>query len=110
MAGVSQDAVLLLGPLYHLPERDDRLRALAEARRVARPGGVIVVAGITRFGTWLEGLVNDRWNDSSFREMVERDLRTGRHEALDGQWFTTAYFHRPDELASECVEAGLEGG
>jgi SAM-dependent methyltransferase len=30
------DAVLLLGPLYHLPERADRLRALSEARRAAR--------------------------------------------------------------------------
>src|SRR4051794_33290600 len=32
------DAVLLLGPLYHLPERPRRVLALAEARRVARPG------------------------------------------------------------------------
>src|SRR5215212_5220861 len=32
------DAVLLLGPLYHLTERDDRLQALREAHRVLRPG------------------------------------------------------------------------
>ena len=32
----SMDAVLLLGPLYHLSERADRLQALAEARRVCR--------------------------------------------------------------------------
>jgi SAM-dependent methyltransferase len=42
----SADAVLLLGPLYHLVEKDDRLRALAEARRVVRPGGVVVAAAI----------------------------------------------------------------
>src|SRR5215813_6779926 len=35
----SADAVLLLGPLYHLTERSDRLQALAEACRVVRPGG-----------------------------------------------------------------------
>jgi SAM-dependent methyltransferase len=34
------DAALLLGPLYHLPERDDRIRSLSECRRVVRPGGV----------------------------------------------------------------------
>ena len=34
----SYDAVLLLGPLYHLTERTDRVRTLAEARRVTRPG------------------------------------------------------------------------
>ncbi len=37
----SVDAALLLGPLYHLTERGDRVAALAEARRVLRPGGVL---------------------------------------------------------------------
>ena len=44
----SADAVLLLGPLYHLVEEDDRARALAEAFRVLRPGGVVVAAAIGR--------------------------------------------------------------
>ncbi len=50
------DAVLLLGPLYHLPERADRLAALAEARRVLRPGGVVFAAAISRFASMLDGL------------------------------------------------------
>ncbi|WP_329447545.1 class I SAM-dependent methyltransferase [Streptomyces sp. NBC_01426] len=44
----SWDAVLLLGPLYHLSERGERLAALREARRVAVPGGLVAVAGISR--------------------------------------------------------------
>src|SRR5215211_9253937 len=40
----SVDAVLLLGPLYHLVARAERLSALAEARRVLRPGGVLLAA------------------------------------------------------------------
>ncbi|MEZ7129532.1 class I SAM-dependent methyltransferase [Nonomuraea sp. AD125B] len=47
-ADASQDAVLLLGPLYHLPDRADRVRTLTEARRALRPGGVIAVATISR--------------------------------------------------------------
>ena len=39
----TQDAVLLLGPLYHLTEREDRLQALREARRVGRPGAPVIV-------------------------------------------------------------------
>ena len=35
----SQDAVLLFGPLYHLTAATHRRQALAEARRVLRPGG-----------------------------------------------------------------------
>lgn len=37
-AGTGFDAVLLLGPLYHLTSRADRVTALREARRAARPG------------------------------------------------------------------------
>jgi ubiquinone/menaquinone biosynthesis C-methylase UbiE len=44
----SADAVLLLGPLYHLPARDNRMKALAEARRVLRPGGLVAAAAISR--------------------------------------------------------------
>jgi ubiquinone/menaquinone biosynthesis C-methylase UbiE len=47
----SVDAVLLLGPLYHLTSRDDRLRALREAFRVVRPGGVVAAAAISRFAS-----------------------------------------------------------
>jgi ubiquinone/menaquinone biosynthesis C-methylase UbiE len=42
------DAVLVLGPLYHLVERADRLAALGEARRVVKPGGLVAVAAISR--------------------------------------------------------------
>ena len=43
------DTVLLLGPLYHLPEASDRARALAEAVRVCAPGGVVVAAAMSRW-------------------------------------------------------------
>src|ERR1700732_555519 len=43
------DAVLLLGPLYHLVEPSDRLQALLEARRVLRPRSVLCAASISRF-------------------------------------------------------------
>src|SRR5579864_8375567 len=37
----SVDAVLLMGPLYHLTERRDRLTALRESWRVLRRGGLL---------------------------------------------------------------------
>ena len=52
----SYDVVLLMGPLYHLPERRERLRALREARRVARADGLVVVATISRFAGVLDGM------------------------------------------------------
>ena len=38
------DLTMLLGPMYHLYTREDKLRALAEAVRVTKPGGYILVA------------------------------------------------------------------
>lgn len=102
----SQDAVLLLGPLYHLPERQDRLQALREARRVAQPGAPVIAAGISRYATLM-----DIGSDGRLTEAVEPFLH---HLHATGQFrgdvvgFTTAYFHLPDELARDLSDAGLD--
>ena len=106
----SADAVLLLGPLYHLVERADRLAALREARRVLRPEGVVVAAAISRWASTADGICAGFLRDPRFAEMVERDVRTGVHEnrARHPGWFATAWFHRPEELVQEVADAGLD--
>jgi SAM-dependent methyltransferase len=108
-AEASADAVLLLGPLYHLTLREDRLQALGEARRVVRPGGVVAAAAISRFASTIDGLFNGYLADDEFGAIVERDVREGQHRNPTGRlgWFTTAYFHLPGELRGEAREAGL---
>ena len=44
----SADAVLLMGPLYHLQAREQRLTALREAHRVLKPDGILVAKAINR--------------------------------------------------------------
>ena len=113
LSGVSEgaDAVLLLGPLYHLTEASDRATALAEARRIVRPGGVVVAVGISRFASLIDGLKRRNLDDAVFRPIVERDLASGQHRNPDVQtrpeFFTTAYFHHPEELRDEALHAGL---
>src|SRR5262245_18696636 len=106
----SADAVLLLGPLYHLTERSDRVQSLQEARRVVRAGGPVFVAAISRFASLLDGLSREFLFDPRFRSIVERDLQNGQHRNPDRvpQWFTTAYFHHPSELPDEADSAGLD--
>jgi SAM-dependent methyltransferase len=103
------DAVLLLGPLYHLTERADRLAALAEARQVLRPGGVLAAAAISRFASTMDGLLRGYLHEPGFEAIVERDVREGQHRNPTGrpEWFTTAFFHLPEELAREVTQAGL---
>ena len=76
---MSVDAVLLMGPLYHLTERADRLQALREARRVVRPGGWLFAVGISRFTSLLDGLSAGFLDDPAFARIVEQDLRNGQH-------------------------------
>jgi ubiquinone/menaquinone biosynthesis C-methylase UbiE len=105
----SVDAALLLGPLYHLTSRADRIRALAEARRVLRPAGVLAAAAISRFASTYDGLLRGHLDEPGFEAIVERDVREGQHRNPTGrpEWFTTAYFHLPEELGQEVTEAGL---
>jgi SAM-dependent methyltransferase len=108
-ASESRDAALLLGPLYHLPSKEDRLRALREAWRVLRPGGRIAAAGISRFASLLDGFFRGFIADPAFVGIVEADLESGRHENVTDNpaYFTKAYFHHPRDLAVELEEAGF---
>jgi SAM-dependent methyltransferase len=106
----SVDAVLLLGPLYHLTEREERLSALREAHRVLKGGGGLAAAAISRFASLLDGIAYGRMSDPAFAAIVDRDLRDGQHRNPDDVpgWFTTAYFHRPEDLEDEIAEAGFD--
>jgi ubiquinone/menaquinone biosynthesis C-methylase UbiE len=104
------DAVLLLGPLYHLTERADRLTAWREARRVLKPGGFVIAAAISRYASVLDGMRIGLLFDPIFAPIVAQDLRDGQHRnpTLDPRYFTTGYFHPPEELRVEACEAGLQ--
>lgn len=105
----SYDAVVMLGPLYHLTERADRVRAYAEAGRAVRPGGLVAAAVISRYASAVDLLWRDATGDEQLRAIVDADLATGQHRNPDRRkgWFTTAYFHHPDEPATEISDAGL---
>jgi ubiquinone/menaquinone biosynthesis C-methylase UbiE len=103
------DAVLLLGPLYHLTQAADRASALREALRVLRPGGLLLAAAISRFASLVDGLRGPLFDDAVFASIVERDLATGQHRNDTGnpRYFTTAFFHDPAGLAEEIGAAGF---
>jgi ubiquinone/menaquinone biosynthesis C-methylase UbiE len=103
----SQDVVLLMGPLYHLQDRDDRLRALREAWRILKPGGLIAASVISRYASLLDGMSRLLVRDPAFVEILEADLRSGTHENPTDRpdYFTTAFLHHPDEARVELGQA-----
>lgn len=105
----SVDAVLLLGPMYHLPSPDDRQRALAEALRVVKPGGPVFVAAISRWAARLHGILVSRLavEFPAVLDMVDELERSGVIAPVAEGGFN-GYAHIPDELRSEVIDAGLE--
>lgn len=104
------EAVLLLGPLYHLLEVQDRDRSLMEAYRVLKPGGHVFAGAISRFASTIDGLVSGYYLDPIFREIMQGDLQTGQHRNPTGnpRYFMDTFFHHPDELVAEVSNAGFK--
>ena len=110
LADASVDAVLLLGPLYHLPDHPERLEALREAKRVLRTNGVVLAAGISRYAGTLDTMALNPTLEPLVVSMRHRALVDGqyRNETDNPRYFVTAYFHRPEDLVQEVADAGYQ--
>jgi SAM-dependent methyltransferase len=95
--------------LYHLVKRADRIAALSEAYRTLKPGGLLFAAAISRFASAFDGLFRGFARDPNFFRILQQDLKNGQHRNPTNhpQYFTTAFFHHPDELRSEIADAGF---
>jgi SAM-dependent methyltransferase len=105
----SADALLLLGPLYHLDRRADRLQVLAEASRVVRPGGPVFAAVISRWAARMDGVLRSRLYERvpGAEAMAASVERSGQ---LPPMWPGSfcGYTHRPGQLRSELAASGLD--
>jgi ubiquinone/menaquinone biosynthesis C-methylase UbiE len=104
------DLVLLLGPLYHLTKRENRIKALSEAKRVLKPGGILLSAVISRYASLFDGFKRDFVMDFYFERLLKKDIECGIHlnETDNLEYFTTAYFHTPADIREEIKESGLK--
>jgi ubiquinone/menaquinone biosynthesis C-methylase UbiE len=103
----SADAVLLLGPLYHLPAAPDRAQALTEAVRVCAAGGVVIAAAMSRWAKPAERAALGQLTDPGIHRHLITVLRHGHDNAGDA-FDRVSYNHDPAELHHELATAGLD--
>jgi hypothetical protein len=84
------------------------VQALAEARRVGRPGALVVAAAISRWAPRLDGVLTQRLyrEHPQIRELVVVAETDGLLPPLFPGSFT-GNTHRPDDLREEVAAAGL---
>ncbi len=105
----SFDAVLLLGPLYHLPDECERKQAVQEAFRLLIPGGMLAASFLTRYGPLRRLAQSDprlllRF-PTRYETLLEHGVLSGPplgDEAVQG------YYARPDEVGPLLADAGFE--
>jgi 2-polyprenyl-3-methyl-5-hydroxy-6-metoxy-1,4-benzoquinol methylase len=102
------DAVLVMGPLYHLIDEADRLATVRESLRVLKAGGVVVAATINHLGVARAGVSEfpDWYNDPICLNIVDSYINRVPYDEPHG--FTEAYFAHPLELRGWYEDAGTE--
>ena len=101
------DAVLMMGPLYHLVEESDRQMALKEAFARLRPGGLIFSAFISRFGIF--GVIIKIMPESiEDQEQVRSVVERGRDREGWPSGGFRAYFATVEEIIPFHEKIGFE--
>ena len=103
------DAVLSLGPMYHLVEEEDRKTALKEVYRRMKSGGIIFSSFISRYGFWSD-VMHTIPHYIEYQEDVRSVLEGGKDLEMPS-WSPggfRAYFATVPEIYSLHEELGFE--
>jgi ubiquinone/menaquinone biosynthesis C-methylase UbiE len=100
----SFDMVLLMGALYHLQEKDDRLKCLKEANRILKNNGTGVFSYISRHAPLLDGFYSEFIYNMDYN-IIDKKLLTGTHDNPESKKgnFTTAYYHTTQDIYDELL-------
>lgn len=112
LSGIKSNSVEMVishGPLYHLVDRKDRVKTLLEAKRVLKPGGILLAFTITRYAGINYAIPNGLVFDDVYYSIMREEVITGecKNNPRKINTFTTAFFHLPEDIKGEIQESGL---
>ena len=103
------DASLMLGPMYHLQEETDRMKAVSELYRVTKKGGLVFVAFMPRIRHIFTSLINpEHWKPNDNMDSINRFSETGCFNHTDEGRFTGAYYYNIEEINPFMESQGFE--
>lgn len=109
LADASFDAVLLMGPLYHLLEHGQRVRAVREAHRILRPGGRVFAAFVSRTSTIQCAAGRSPEYIENFAAAAESVLTTGiLRDPVASEGWPEAWLSHPAEVPPLMAEGGFQ--
>ena len=100
------DAGLMMGPMYHLTQQQDRHAALNELRRIMKPGGIAMITFFGSYGMLRLGIA-DMVNRYQKVSEIERLLGPTSYTAAELSGFTACHFSTPIEIKDEVQAAGF---
>lgn len=103
------DASLMLGPMYHLQEADDRIKAVEELYRVTKKDGIVFVAFMSRIRHIFSSLISpDNWKPNNNMDSITQFSQTGCFNHADDGRFTGAYYFNIEEIKPFMEAQGFE--
>ncbi|WP_432352044.1 class I SAM-dependent methyltransferase [Sporosarcina sp. A2] len=103
------DAALMLGPMYHLQEEMDRIKAVKELVRVTKKNGLVFVAFMPRVRHILTSLLSlSNWKTNDNMGSIIQFSQSGCFNHTDEGRFTSAYYFNIEDINPFMEEQGFE--
>ncbi|MGG1631097.1 class I SAM-dependent methyltransferase [Rossellomorea sp. NRS-1567] len=103
------DSSLMLGPMYHLQEENDRMRAVEELKRVTKKDGLVFVAFMPRIRHILTSLLSpDNWKPNNDMDGIVQFSQSGCFNHADEGRFTGAYYFNIEDINPFMEANGFE--
>lgn len=99
------DAILLMGPMYHIHSKEERIKILENCRRVLKEDGVILITYINSLGVLKVGVSDfpDEFKDINKIYELFHEKSFSEDES-----FTETYFTVPEKAIDEVSKSGFK--